>query len=89
MRKVPKFLPRYCGPFKVIKCIGSIDYKLELPKGSCMHLVFHVSLLCKCLYEQDQAVDSGILVEYEEPPVQSHELESILYTHDLQTRHHI
>ncbi|KAH7404521.1 hypothetical protein KP509_15G029600 [Ceratopteris richardii] len=37
--------PRYAGPFKVLKKIGSLAYLLELPKYLNVHLVFHVSLL--------------------------------------------
>ena len=54
-----------------------------------MHPVFHVSRLRKRLYDQDQVIDSGILVDYEEPQVLPHEPEKILDTHDLRTRHHI
>ena len=56
MGKVPKLSPMYCGLFKVIQCIGSVAYKLELPEGSHTHPVLHVSHLRKCLYEQDQVV---------------------------------
>ena len=65
--KVPKLLPRYYGPFTVLKRVGTVTYKLALPKGSQVHLVFHVSYLRKQLYDQDQVVDSCILVDYEEP----------------------
>ena len=87
--KVPKLSPRYCGLFTILKRIGSVAYKLALPEASQVHPVFHVSRLRKRLYEQDQVIDSGILVQYEEPQVQPHEPKRILDTHDLQTRHHI
>ena len=67
MGKVPKLLPRYCGPFTILKRIGKVAYKLALPEGSQVHPVFHVSRLRKHLYDQDQVIDSGILVDYEEP----------------------
>ncbi|CAD6269357.1 unnamed protein product [Miscanthus lutarioriparius] len=35
----------YFGPFEIVAKIGSIAYKLALPPGSAVHLVFHVSLL--------------------------------------------
>ena len=41
---VPKLLPRYLGPFKVHKMVGSAAVKLELPSHWKVHNVFHVSL---------------------------------------------
>ena len=29
--KVPKLLPKYCGPFTILKHIGKFAYKLALP----------------------------------------------------------
>ena len=87
--KVPKLSPRYCGPFTILKRIGKVAYKLALPKGSQVHSVSHVSHLRKRLYDQDQVIDSGILVHYEEPHVLPHEPEMILDTHDLRIKHHI
>jgi hypothetical protein len=36
---------KYFGPFLIIDNIGAVAYKLKLPVGSSIHLVFHVSLL--------------------------------------------
>ena len=41
----PKLLPRFIGPFKVLKRIGELSYKLELPTNLKIHNVFHVSKL--------------------------------------------
>nr|GEX79943.1 hypothetical protein [Tanacetum cinerariifolium] len=44
-----KLNPRYVGPFKVLKDIGKVSYKLELPKElSRVHNTFYVSNLKKC-----------------------------------------
>ncbi|GKE13899.1 putative reverse transcriptase domain-containing protein, partial [Tanacetum coccineum] len=52
-----KLNPRYVRPFKVIERVGSIAYKLELPKElSRVHNTFHVSNLKKCYAEEPLAV---------------------------------
>ncbi|GKD03217.1 hypothetical protein Tco_1178191, partial [Tanacetum coccineum] len=48
--KCGKLNPRYVGPFKVIKRVRIVAYKLELPQQlSRVHNTFHVSNLKKCL----------------------------------------
>jgi hypothetical protein len=43
--QVRKITPRYVGPFKVLKQVGKVSYKLELPENIKVHNVFHISLL--------------------------------------------
>jgi hypothetical protein len=41
----PKLMPKWIGPFKVVKRIGETAYELELPQNMLLHDVFHASLL--------------------------------------------
>ncbi|KAD6794782.1 hypothetical protein E3N88_05678 [Mikania micrantha] len=52
-----KLSSRFVGPFKILKRIGSVAYRLELPlELSNIHDVFHVSNLKKCLNDESLIV---------------------------------
>ncbi|GKC48016.1 putative reverse transcriptase domain-containing protein [Tanacetum coccineum] len=49
-RKKGKLAPRFVGPFEIIKKVGPVAYRLDLPKElDDVHDMFHVSNLKKCL----------------------------------------
>ncbi|GJR99596.1 hypothetical protein Tco_0487251 [Tanacetum coccineum] len=51
--KQGKLNPHYIGPFKILKRIGPMAYKLELPKElSNVYSTFYVSNLKKCLSDE-------------------------------------
>nr|GFC19116.1 putative reverse transcriptase domain-containing protein [Tanacetum cinerariifolium] len=55
--KKGKLATRYVGPFEIVKCVGPVAYRLKLPQElSCVHDMFHVSNLKKCLAEPDVQV---------------------------------
>ena len=47
-----KLSPRFIGPFEVLERVGEVAYRLALPPDlSCVHNVFHVSMLRKYVYD--------------------------------------
>ncbi|GJR56763.1 hypothetical protein Tco_1498925 [Tanacetum coccineum] len=52
-----KLNPRYIRPFKILKQIGLVAYKLELPEElSSVHSTFHISNLKKCLSDESHVI---------------------------------
>ena len=57
--KKGKFTLRYIGPFHIIKRVGKVAYKLDLPKEmKAIHLIFHVSLLKKYISDESHVLRS-------------------------------
>jgi len=56
-----KFLPKYVGPFQVVRAYGTHAFQLALPSGWRIHDVFHVSLL-KAYKSRDGVLGQAPLV---------------------------
>ena len=48
-----KLSPRFCGPFKILKKINQVAYKLDLPEFTRIHLVFYISKLKSWIGDKD------------------------------------
>jgi hypothetical protein len=78
-----KLAERYTGPFRVIKVVSPVAYKLQIPaewKQRQIHDVFHVSLLKK--YNKDEyfterPAQSKPIIHVELPPADEYEVESV------------
>ena len=81
--KCAKLAPRFCGPFTVLKRIGSSAYRLALPDGVGIHPVFHVSRLKELLGSGDNTVTTETLVSSEDLSSKPHVPEKIL---DVKTK---
>nr|GEW39686.1 putative reverse transcriptase domain-containing protein [Tanacetum cinerariifolium] len=61
-KKIGKLNTRYIGPFKILKRIGPVAYKLKLPEElSNVHNTFHVSNLMKCLSDKSLIIPMKVL----------------------------
>jgi hypothetical protein len=63
-RKDNKLSPKYYGPYKVLKNIGTMEYKLQFLASSRVHPIFHVSCLKKVIV--DKILVQTILLELDE-----------------------
>ena len=74
-RKWGKLSQRFIGPFKVLKRVGMVAYRLALPPNlSGVHVLFHVFMLRKYTPDLTHVVDWGEFVvdadgTFEEGPV--------------------
>ena len=55
-----KLSPRFMGSFEILERLGTVAYRLALPPSmSCVHEVFHVSMLRKYTPDPAHVVDWG------------------------------
>ena len=86
MGKCQKLSPRCCGPFKILKKIGNVAYKIELSNGIKSHLMFHVNKLKRMLHPLENVISPNFLVELIRPPYAPYEPERILGFKDRHMR---
>lgn len=56
--KGSKLTPHFAGPFEILERIGLVAYHLAFPPSlSCIHDVFHVSVLRKYIYDESHILD--------------------------------
>ena len=74
--KKGKLSPRYVGSFEIIERFGEVTYRLALPPAlSKLHVVFHVSMLKKYLYDPShvlsyESLDMDPKLTYKERPIE-------------------
>ena len=70
-----KLSPKFIGPFEILERVGTIAYQLALPPSmSCVHEVFHISMLRRYTPNPAHVVDWGAIEvdmegTFEEGPV--------------------
>ncbi|XP_070040931.1 uncharacterized protein [Nicotiana tomentosiformis] len=74
--KKGKLCPRFIGPYRVLKRIGEVVYKLQLPASmTSVHPVFHVSMLRGYILDPTHIISSEVVeindgLTYDEEPVE-------------------
>ena len=57
-----KLSPKFIGPFEILERVGTIAYRLALPPSmSCVHEVFHISMLRRYTPNPAHVVDWGAI----------------------------
>jgi hypothetical protein len=58
-----KVSPRYIGPYLIVARVGSLAYRLQLPKSMAgVHPVFHVSMLRKYIRDPELKIEADPII---------------------------
>ncbi|XP_070028884.1 uncharacterized protein LOC142170411 [Nicotiana tabacum] len=74
--KKGKLSPRFISPYRILKRIGEVTYKLELPASmTLVHPIFHVSMLRGYVHDHAHIVSPKVVeindsLTYDEEPVE-------------------
>jgi hypothetical protein len=61
LRIFSKLATHYYGPFEILERIGPITYMLAFHASLCIHNVFHVSFLKKCIPNANHIIDWNMI----------------------------
>eukprot|EP00967_Tisochrysis_lutea_P126478 scaffold213940_cov19-Tisochrysis_lutea.AAC.1 len=82
-----KLMPKWMGPFSVIKMVGPVAVKLSLPEHMCCHNVFHVSQVKPYrIHEGEEPVYSTPLLSYDTDGTPIWQLERIVQHRPVSAR---
>lgn len=74
-RPCHKLAMKYFGPFKILTKVGQAAYRLELPRGSLVHPVFHVSQLKENIPDQSPVFSTlPAPLDLSDPEIQPEEI---------------
>lgn len=68
-QRLQKLSKKFDGPYKLLKQIGEVAFELDLPTGSKIHSVFHVSQLKSCLNPTAEVLQVPPVAKFNKPLV--------------------